>query len=392
MEIKRIFDTDHHWMPAPDTFTSRLAKKYQHVAPQVVPDEKYGEVWSFEGGATLRAFGLECVGGAEPKDYTWKCTYQTMDPAFWQAKPRVKAMDADGVDVALQFPSVSSYHTIRDDDLYLQVIRVYNDAIWDWAQEGDPKRIIPAALYPVGLGNEVAIEEIQRAAKKGYIHVAWCGLPRNRMAQPQTVAFGLGPGVVPSHEDDPFFAAVQEAGLVVSNHGAQPRGAKLSPGETVKKAERSAGSVPPPRQGIGGRGSGLGTANNLGELIMGGVFERFPGLKMSYIETSAAWLPSFLEQLDQAYLQHRELAEFPISKLPSEYAKNIRIPVDIELQAIKYRHLVGVERLTVGTDYPHFGTRFPHTRWYFDLIFSGVPQDEADKILWGNAAAHYGIN
>ena len=400
-EINKIFDTDHHWMPAPDTFTSRISKKYGEFIPHVEKDDAFGEVWVFNGGTLRRAFGLENVGGAEPKDYGWKCTYETMSPGFWKAKDRIKAMDADGITVALQFPSVSSYALTQDDDLYLQVIQAYNDAIWDWAQEGDGARILPGALVPVGLGNEVAINELFRAKKKGFIHMAWSGLPRYRLGQTVSgqamfggvpTAFGATSTNVPTREDDPFFAAIQETGMIISDHGAQPRQPALKPGEAPKKAARSVGSVEPQRQGIGGRGSGAGTANRVGEFIMSGIFERFPQLKYSLIETSAGWMPSFVEQLDDTFLKYRQLGELPISKLPSEYAKEFLYPVDIELQGIKYRHLIGVNNVTVGTDYPHFGTRYPHTRWYFDLVFSGVPQDEVDKITWGNAAKFYGIN
>jgi predicted TIM-barrel fold metal-dependent hydrolase len=53
---------------------------------------------------------------------------------------------------------------------------------------------------------------------------------------------------------------------------------------------------------------------------------------------------------------------------------------------------VGVDNITFGTDYPHIGSFWPHTRFYIDLLFDGVPEDEREKILWSNAATMYGVN
>ena len=46
------------------------------------------------------------------------------------------------------------------------------------------------------------------------------------------------------------------------------------------------------------RSSGLGAQTALGVMILSGVLERFPKLKVSLIETSTGWLPQFLNQLD----------------------------------------------------------------------------------------------
>ena len=127
-------------------------------------------------------------------------------------------------------------------------------------------------------------------------------------------------------------------------------------------------------------------------MILSGVLERFPKLKVSLIETSTGWLPQFLNQLDAVYTQHRWLGEQKLSRLPSEYAKQVLIGVDREMQGIKHRHQVGVDNITFGTDYPHIGSFWPHTRFYIDLLFDGVPEDEREKILWSNAATMYGVN
>jgi predicted TIM-barrel fold metal-dependent hydrolase len=129
----------------------------------------------------------------------------------------------------------------------------------------------------------------------------------------------------------------------------------------------------------------------LGAVIMTGILERFPALKIGLVETSAGWLPSFMEQLDEKFLQHRFVSNVKLSRLPSEYARMVKISVDRELQGVKYREQIGVDNLMFGTDYPHIGSFWPHTRQYLDLLLNDVPDDEVDKILWRNAAELYGV-
>ena len=371
----RIFDTDHHVTPPPDMWTSRMPKKYQDIAPRVVDLPDGGQAWSFDGGAIMHLFGLENVGGREPTELSWKTHYDELPKSYYEPQARLEAMDRDGIDVALLFPSVAGQAAaIYDDDILFAHIQAYNDGIWDWAQEGDPKRMLPAAHLP-NRGVELAMQELDRVVKKGFVHFQYSGSPSG--------------SPLPVAGDDPFWAMVQETGIVVSMHGGSSAGrpkpkapAKATPAPPVHDQEMIAAM----------RSSGLGAQTALGVMILSGVLERFPKLKVSLIETSTGWLPQFLNQLDAVYTQHRWLGEQKLSRLPSEYAKQVLISVDREIQGVKHRHQVGVDNITFGTDYPHIGSFWPHTRFYIDLLFDGVPEDEREKILWSNAATMYGVN
>ena len=371
----RIFDTDHHVTPPPDMWTSRMPKKYQDIAPRVVDLPDGGQAWSFDGGAIMHLFGLENVGGREPTELSWKTHYDELPKSYYEPQARLEAMDRDGIDVALLFPSVAGQAAaIYDDETFFAHIQAYNDGIWDWAQEGDAKRMLPAAHLP-NRGVEMTMQELDRVVKKGFVHFQYTGSPSS--------------SPLPVAGDDPFWAMVQETGIVVSMHGGSSAGrpkpkapAKASPAPPVHDQEMIAAM----------RSSGLGAQTALGVMILSGVLERFPKLKVSLIETSTGWLPQFLNQLDAVYTQHRWLGEQKLSRLPSEYAKQVLIGVDREIQGIKHRHQVGVDNITFGTDYPHIGSFWPHTRFYIDLLFDGVPEDEREKILWSNAATMYGVN
>ena len=44
-----------------------------------------------------------------------------------------------------------------------------------------------------------------------------------------------------------------------------------------------------------------------------------------------------------------------------------------------------------GTDYPHIGSFYPHSRFFIELVMQGVPAAEQEKILWSNGARLYGV-
>jgi predicted TIM-barrel fold metal-dependent hydrolase len=96
-------------------------------------------------------------------------------------------------------------------------------------------------------------------------------------------------------------------------------------------------------------------------LVMGGVFERFPGLRFGAIEFGAAWLGPLCERLDRhAALLQKVGVEYPL--MPSEYIRrNVRVtpqwaePVDVLVERYGIR-----DSLVFSTDYPHIeGGRSP---------------------------------
>ncbi len=56
---------------------------------------------------------------------------------------------------------------------------------------------------------------------------------------------------------------------------------------------------------------------------------------------------------------------------------------------IQLRHMIGVDNLLWGSDYPHAESTFPKSRDILDSILDGVPEDEQAKIVEGNAARIY---
>lgn len=134
----------------------------------------------------------------------------------------------------------------------------------------------------------------------------------------------------------------------------------------------------------------LGPRRSLWQLMLGGVFDRHPQLRLMLTEVRADWLPATLAHLDRRF---DELGS-PMRRRPSEYfASNCGVaPSSPHRAEIEMRHEIGVERFLFGVDYPHPEGTWPNTYDWIRDAFAGVPEHEARQILGENAIAFYGLD
>ena len=126
-------------------------------------------------------------------------------------------------------------------------------------------------------------------------------------------------------------------------------------------------------------------------MVVEGVFDRFPNMRVALIEGGWTWLPSLMWRIDKDWKGLRR--EVPWNtRVPSEY---VRQRIHLSLQPIDgppdpsqllqiIEQLGSDELLMFSTDYPH---------WHFDsrdeAVPAGLPADTRRKILYDNARAFY---
>lgn len=136
------------------------------------------------------------------------------------------------------------------------------------------------------------------------------------------------------------------------------------------------------------------------QLILSGVFERFPRLKMVITESGCAWVPPLLERMDSVVRGIRETgatgeirygADQILPRDPSDYFRqNVWMGVSFPNAAdARARHDIGIDKFMWGSDYPHDEGTHPHSREHLRAHFSDVPEAEMRRILAGNAAEIY---
>jgi len=128
----------------------------------------------------------------------------------------------------------------------------------------------------------------------------------------------------------------------------------------------------------------------LWQLIFGGVFERHPRLRMSFVENRADWVPSTCRDLDSIVLND-EYEPFDgqpgTYRMPSEYwADNCSVVASFMAPyEAALRHEVGVKNLIWGSDYPHLEGTWPYTREHLRFVFADVPEDDVRLLVGENA-------
>jgi aminocarboxymuconate-semialdehyde decarboxylase len=273
----------------------------------------------------------------------------------------LRAQEESPVDFSvLSQPMIMEARLHEGPDVLLDLARRCNDYLADLARRYPDRFASLAVVYPQG--GQPFLREFERAVRDLDM--------RGAMVCPR-----YGDLFLDSPEADEFLALACELDVPVYLHPPGVTFAKqwLDPcrlDETV--------------------GRGLETAIALGRLIMIGVFDRYPRLKIVASHGGGAF-PNVLGRLEYSY-ELREhpsysLAPSPISAPPSEYAR--RMWVDTVLffgPALRAAiDTFGVDKVMLGSDTPPLP--FPLAKSVNEVEALRLPERERAAILGDNAVA-----
>ena len=131
------------------------------------------------------------------------------------------------------------------------------------------------------------------------------------------------------------------------------------------------------------------------QLILAGVFDRFPKLQIYWAETQIAWLPYVLEQMDDSWERghhwmERSFGIRRLDRLPSEYIReHCWWGFLTDSIGVRTRHEVGIDKAMWGSDFSHAASNFPFSRQLLDKQFAGVPEEERYQMTVGNAVKFF---
>ncbi len=376
-----IISADAHILEPPHIWETWLPEKYQDRAPQLVKDEEGGDAWLFAGAAGPDPIGLTATPGMPWDQFRWKgVTYEEARAGCYDGAARLADMDLDGVDAEVLFPpqrTIGHFLGSDDDDFVLAGVQAYNDFLFDEFCAPDPSRLIGMAQIP-SLGIDTAVDTLRKAKARGFKGVVVSCWPSG--------------GDSISEDDDPFWAAAVDEGLPVTIHitlvsrAARQRAraeAKKGGGRSLYGGKGTAGA-----KAVAGLGSVFSTVpNTIGLLLFTGVFDRFPDLHISMIETGVGWIPHFLEQSDDRFWRNRSWGDIPISEPPSTYwFNNMSATFIRDDNGVANRDAVGIDNMMWSTDYPHHGNDWPYSRRTINESMGGISSSDRHKIVAGNAA------
>jgi predicted TIM-barrel fold metal-dependent hydrolase len=370
-----LISVDDHLIEPPDTFEGRIPAHLAEKAPRII-DHDGAPAWLMDD-KILPNFGLNAVAGRPPEEWDDEPQgWDEMRKGCWQIDARITDMDLNGVYASVCFPSRVAgfggvrFSEIKEQELGLACARAWNDwHIEEWAGPY-PDRIIPLQV-PWLNDPVVGAEEIRRNAARGFKTVTFVDNPP---------AVGL-PAVWTDHWD-PFFAACEETETVISLHiGASGLGHAsfdVSSLDMARVGAISTGTTPV---------HGITTAVTW---LYGGVFTRFPKLKVTLAESGASWVPAVIDRLEymdgHAGQAFRRAWSDPDLKPSEVLLRNFWFCAFDDFSAIEQRHRIGVDNILLEVDYPHGDGTWPDSQFHTARLLQGVPDDEVRRMTHLNAA------
>jgi uncharacterized protein len=128
--------------------------------------------------------------------------------------------------------------------------------------------------------------------------------------------------------------------------------------------------------------------------VINGLPERFPKLKVMWVESGLAWAHCLMQRLDHEFLMRT--SDCPsLKRKPSEYMREMyfstqpmEVPDDLSILEATFKMINAETQLVWASDYPHWDFDLPSV--IYDLPF--LSEQAKRNILGGNAAKLFGLD
>jgi predicted TIM-barrel fold metal-dependent hydrolase len=386
--------SDSHAGVPKERWADYLDKEHHHLLPALWDDNQVYPAAIYLLGARKRATDLPEVAEAHRSGY-----HGLHDPEL-----RLADMDREGVAAEL------IYHgDFRLGDMFHNnTNRAYPLSAWEagvrawnrWAADTfGPARDRFLVVSPIGPCTDMdrAVEELKWISDHGFVGTYapgymvhpdlpplsdeywepfWTACEDRNLALVVHAGYGWDQGVVFPQLQDIFDQAAAAAGA--TDFDSLMAHADAVGPEAMVFFKEFSGS-PRPRRAMW-------------QLMLGGVFDRHPRLKLLLTEVRADWVPATLSHLDHVYDQNRD--DLPARRKPSEYwqANCLAGASFIHRAEVEMRHRIGVEQIAFGRDYPHPEGTWPNTRDWLRDAFGAVPEPELRLMLGENLIRFLGLD
>lgn len=363
-----IISADGHVCEAANTYTDFIDPKFRDRAPSIVEQPDGTEAFVVPGMRKPVALGFVDGAGFNARERLARAKtmkYSDVRSAGYSAKDRVAFMDEDGLAAEIIYASVGMGICMhRDAEFKDACMQAYNRWLQTMCAEA-PERVFGLAQTAV-LSVDSAIEDFQRAKDMGFVGMMMPGDP--------------------IHEDfdHPDYDALWECAtdldmpicfhILTSRAGsidAKPRGHALNNFLGIIRAVQDV----------------------VGMMVLGGVFERHPGLKLVVAESDVGWLPHYMYRMDHAArINTNDGILKGLSKLPSEYIRsNVWATFQDDLTAYHQGELFDYRHLLWASDFPHTDSTWPRSRQLIEEQASHLSEEHHQAIFRDNTAKLFNL-
>ena len=271
-----------------------------------------------------------------PSDQWDRSLGGTLGARAKDAKSWLDAMDSGGLSTAVLFPTAGlSFGWVREPDVAVALAKAYNNFVAERFQKVNP-RLKGVALVPLQDVPE-GVKEARRAIKElGLVGIM---LPAVGLRKP------LG-------DEDywPIYEEAEKLDCMVGVHA------------TVRGPHYFAADLFDQFIEVHTLSHAFAQMMQMTSMIFRGVMERFPKLRIAFMEAGCSWVPYWMGRMDEEW-EKRAMAEAPLcKKKPSDYVRSGRV----YLHAEDYEPLIGAtaqilspQVLYYASDWPHWDSEFP---------------------------------
>jgi uncharacterized protein len=374
----RVIDADGHVEENPVTFSDKyFDPAFRSQRPQVVPGSEEGlAYWMIDEQLFPRRVGRGCHNLGTP------VSYQGRPVRHAQRKPdtvgsmeltnlseRLAIMDEEGISLQVLYSTLFLAYPLSCNPAYMTAMcDAYNRWLGDVLSGQD-------RLKWVGVGNlddiPASVRQVKEAKKLGAVGMMILGTAGDRLLDDVSLL--------------PFYEAVAESDLPLAVHV----GWACPSINNLYSHIYPSGVIP----------FTMPVLMGLVSMMSGGIFDRFPNLRVVYLEAGCLWVHFILERLHHRF-QHsgKNLVNVvsrtaPIQKLaPMDYVKkgNLYFSAEIEDALLpQVLELVGDGQILFGSDMPHgdrerFAARMLQER-------TDISESAKTKILESNPIRFYNL-
>jgi predicted TIM-barrel fold metal-dependent hydrolase len=299
-------------------------------------------------------------------------------------RARLVEMDLMGIDQVLVIPTMVIMHVpfATNPEGVNAFCQAYNNFVVDWCS-AESTRLFGAAFLPAQ-DPQYTAKEIQRASELGLP----VGLIRPIDAQAK-YPNAAAPSMMANGAYDPVFKAFEETGMVLGMHTfpapnyPHPLGVDYlaSPGELFNRA------------GVDSQTFSFIHEMQvwLSQVLLSGLLDRYPKLKMAVFESNAEWLPYTLASCDRLFKLYARERGATSDRLPSEaFHQQCVISFESDETGVfrQWKHFQKIG-IWASDAYHHDGA----DSWSAmrNMSDCGVPEDVQSDLLGANARRFYGI-
>jgi predicted TIM-barrel fold metal-dependent hydrolase len=349
-----VYDADNHLYESEDALTRHLPEAHRKLFRFVEIDWRKklvvrGAITEFipnptfevvaRPGAHMDFYAARNDEGKTLRELTGKPIQPP--PAFRRPAPRLELLDEQGIHASLMFPTLASLieeRLLDDPDLTQIAIRAFNEWLFDeWQYDYEGRIFATPMVNPCVLDEGVA--ELERLIDRGAKAVVLRPAPVSGIRSTRSPFLP---------EFDPFWARIQEAGLLVALHASDSGYQRyLNTWEGSSGAEYVAFR---PQTFAAVADDGRSIQDALASAICHGMLTRFPGVRLISVENGGSWVAHLVRNLELAYKKMpNEFAEHP----RDVFHRNVWVNPFWEDSVTGLIQLIGADRVCFGSDYPH---------------------------------------